>query len=114
LKKWPKWERAEIVECWQMPVLSLDDFCESYDIYTDIIVLDTHGVELETLQNFSYLDKVSEIIIEVCYIEIYKDMPLIEEINEFLCSEGFDLVEIKDATWSGEKAFGNALYRRLT
>jgi len=116
LKKWPKWERMEIVECWEMPALSLDDFCEKYEIYPDVIVLDIHGAELETLQNFSYLDKVSKIIIEVCYIEIWKGQPLIEEVDEFLVSRGFDLVEVEDACWKGEKAFGDALYvnRRIT
>lgn len=111
-KKYNNWERALIQSIDEISVISLDDFCEKYEVCPDYIILDTQGTEYEILKNFSYLDKVIGIEIEVSHVRLYKKSPLFPKVDKFLRNKGFYLYKIKDTYWGDDKIFGDAVYLR--
>ena len=68
-----------------------------------------------------YLDSVIGLEIEVEFVEMYKGQPLFDEVDGFVKSKGFSLVDIKRSYWKrkgtgsttnkkGQLIFGDALY----
>jgi len=88
----------------------------------DFIKIDTQGYELPILQgSYDYLDSVIGLEIEVEFVEVYKGQPLFDEVNGFVKSKGFSLVDLKRSYWKrkgtrnttnkkGQLIYGDALY----
>ena len=70
----------------------------------DFIKIDTQGYELPILQgSYDYLDSVIGLEIEVEFVEMYKGQPLFNEVNGFVKSKGFSLVDLKRYYWKNFK-----------
>jgi FkbM family methyltransferase len=104
-------------------VSSLDKVIEENAIPdADFIKLDTQGSELPILQGGS--EKLLPMIfgsqIEVEFIEMYKNQPLFRNIDDFMNSNGYSLIDLRRAYWKrkdyynyrgkGQLIFGDALY----
>lgn len=88
----------------------------------DFIKIDTQGYELPILQgSYDYLDSVIGLEIEVEFVEMYKGQPLFDEVDGFVKSKNFSLVDLKRYFWKrkgtgnttnkkGQLIFGDALY----
>ena len=88
----------------------------------DFIKIDTQGYELPILQgSYDYLDSVIGLEIEVEFVEMYKGQPLFDEVDGFVKSKNFSLVDLKRYFWKrkgtgnttnkkGQLMFGDALY----
>jgi FkbM family methyltransferase len=92
----------------------LKDIIYKYNIHYNFLNLDIQGAELNALKGMeNYLHKVEYIYTEVNCDYVYKDCPLIDEIDEYLKKFGFDRVE---TIWQAGCKWGDALYinRRYT
>ncbi len=88
----------------------------------DFIKLDTQGTELFILQGGQNeaIPKLFGAQIEVEFVEMYEKQPLFKDIDAFMDSNGFQLVDLKRTYWKrkdyykyagkGELIFGDVLY----
>jgi FkbM family methyltransferase len=88
----------------------------------DFIKLDTQGSELMILQGGQ--EKLIPMIfgtqIEVEFVEMYERQPLFRDVDDFMDSKGFSLIDLRRAYWKrknfydyrgkGQLIFGDALY----
>lgn len=87
-------------------ITKLDTFIEDRDKY-NFINIDVQGYELEVFKGASeYLKTIDYIMTEVNRSEVYKNCPMIEEIDKHLANYGFQRVE---TTWDGG-TWGDAFY----
>ena len=87
----------------------------------DYMKIDTQGSELEILKgSTNFLDGIIGLEVEVEFVEIYKGQPLFPEVNEFIQSHGFSLIDMKRTFWKrrvrdagdgkGQIIFADVLY----
>ncbi len=88
----------------------------------DFIKLDTQGYELPILMGAGdFLNNVIGLEVEVEFVEMYKEQPLFNQVDEFISGHNFDLVDIKRYFWKrieakgadsgkGQLIFADALY----
>ena len=87
----------------------------------DFIKIDTQGSELDILKGAtSFYDNLIGLEVEVEFIELYQKQPLFSEVNSFIESKGFSLVDLKRTYWrrkaknysnrKGELISADALY----
>jgi len=103
LKQYPhiRFEREEKVK-----ITKLDNFIEEKGNY-NFINIDVQGYELEVFKGGSeYLNHIDYIMTEVNRAEVYKDCPMIGDLDTFLGNYGFQRVE---TTWDGG-TWGDAFY----
>lgn len=87
-------------------ITKLDTFIEDRDKY-NFINIDVQGYELEVFKGASeYLNTIDYIMTEVNRGEVYKNCPMVEELDEYLKPYGFERVE---TTWDGV-TWGDAFY----
>jgi len=90
----------------KVKVTKLDTFIEDKDKY-NFINIDVQGYELEVFKGGKdFLRNIDYIMTEVNRAEVYKNCPMINEIDEFLNNYGFHRVE---TTWDGG-TWGDAFY----
>ena len=80
--------------------ISLKDYLKNQKINKiDLIKLDTQGSELSILKGMgnSYLSSLLAIEVEVEFVEFYKNQPLFFDINKYLTSKGFELIDLRTA-----------------
>jgi len=88
-------------------IYRLDELMATNIPPANFLIIDTNGYELEVLIGTEqYLFKVDYIYTEVYKEELYKGVPMIKDIDEFLTD--FTRVE----TWWYEHGWGDALYIR--
>ncbi|MCX5988138.1 MAG: FkbM family methyltransferase [Chloroflexi bacterium] len=91
-------------------VTTIDQFFVDLTFPYNMLVLDTQGFELEILRGArGRMSRIDYVLCEVSLIELYQDCPLIDEIDSFLYSFGFERLELtlEGGTW------GEAFYRRI-
>ncbi len=79
----------------------------------DIFKLDLQGYELSALEGASeILDKVKLILVEIEFVELYKNQPLFADIDSFLRANGFRLYNLFDLYThdDGQLTSGDAIY----
>jgi FkbM family methyltransferase len=90
----------------KVKVTKLDTFIGDKEKY-NFINIDVQGYELEVFKGGkNYLNNIDYIMTEVNRAEVYKNCPMINEIDEFLNNYGFQRVE---TTWDGG-TWGDAFY----
>jgi FkbM family methyltransferase len=123
LNKFPNTERFEAQKNISLNADTLNNQIIKIGINeVDFIKIDTQGYELPILQgSFDYLDSTIGMEIEVEFVEMYKGQPLFDEVNGFVKSKGFSLVDLKRSYWKrkgtrnttnkkGQLIYGDALY----
>lgn len=92
-------------------MITIDEWAKNNNIsYIDLMWLDMQGYELNALMNAkSILHTVKAIIIEVEFIEAYKNQYQFEEIKIWLENEGFKMLALANYGW-----FGDAIFIRKT
>jgi FkbM family methyltransferase len=93
----------------EVEVITLNEYFTNKVFNYNLITLDVQGYELEVLKGSSdLLLNVDYILCEVNRAELYKDCPMVEDIDKFLNNYGF----IREITsWDGG-TWGDALYVR--
>jgi FkbM family methyltransferase len=75
---------------------TLDEYCKRQGVSRiDILKTDTQGYDFEVLKGGSQLlmeNRIHLIFIEISFLEVYKDVPSFETINQFLAANRFKLV----------------------
>jgi FkbM family methyltransferase len=99
-----KFESSETVN-----VTTLDEYFNNNDFNYNLITLDVQGYELEVLKGAKKtLEKVQYLLCEVNRAELYKDCPMVEQIDEFLKQFGFERIV---TSWDGQ-TWGDAFYKK--
>ena len=89
-----------------VPITKLDTFIEHKNEY-NFINIDVQGYELEVFKGgVDFLNSIDYIMTEVNRDEVYKNCPMITELDDFLKFYGFTRVE---TTWDGI-TWGDAFY----
>jgi len=90
----------------KVKITKLDSFIEEKFNY-NFINIDVQGYELEVFKGGSeFLKHIDYIMTEVNRDEVYKNCPMVGELDDFLKPYGFERVE---TTWDG-MTWGDALY----
>lgn len=104
-------------------VRRLDDIMEQNSIKdVDFIKLDTQGSELSILNGgeVNLIPKIFGIEVEVEFMSLYEKQPLFRQVDDFIVSKGFSLMDLQRCFWKridfyeyrgkGQLIFANALY----
>lgn len=103
-------ERAEVERTVQVRQVRLD---EVLDEAIDILKLDLQGYELNALRGCGeLLGRTALILTEVEFVPLYEGQPLFGDIDVFLRSKGFSLLNLYDLFThpQGQLTAGDALY----
>ena len=66
---------------------------ESNTAHPHFLHMDVQGAELMVLEGLgAVLDHVEAVWLEVDRVELYKGQPLVDDVHEFLCKNGFELI----------------------
>jgi FkbM family methyltransferase len=125
LKQFPFAERYQTRERVQLAphqVSTLDTLLKESALAPDFIKLDTQGSEKFILEGGRNLlkESVLGLKVEVEFLELYKGQPMFSDLDPFLRSCGFELIDLRRVFWKksvnrtvqgkGQLAFGDALY----
>lgn len=93
----------------KVEVTTLDDYLNKKQQNYNLMTLDVQGYELEVLKGATNtLQNIEYILCEVNRAELYKDCPMVEQIDEFLKQFGFQRIV---TSWDGQ-TWGDALYKK--
>lgn len=85
--------KVDIQDIIKVPSIRIDTFCKENNLVPDVIFMDVQESELEVLKSASsYLKKIKYIVTEASTKSTYKGGCDIVDINDFLVSEGFELI----------------------
>ena len=87
----------------------------------DFMKIDTQGSELDIIKGASnFYENLVGLEVEVEFLELYRGQPLFSEVNSFIESKGFTLIDLKRYFWKrsskkyssnkGQLIFADALY----
>jgi FkbM family methyltransferase len=78
-----------------VPTTTLSAFCKSENInIIDYMHIDVQGAELLVLQGAGdFINSIKAIWLEVSKISVYKDQPLIDDVNKFMSDNNFVLAK---------------------
>ena len=103
-----KYPQIIVTDSMKLLTTTLDDLFT--DMSFDFVNLDIQGAELQALRGFKLgLRSVKWIYMEVNSQPLYKDSPLIGEIDDFLMTQGF---ERRGQRWWKNDGWGDAIYIR--
>ena len=74
----------------EVPVTTLDQWCEENGVWGDVIKLDLQGFELQALMHMPRsLMKAQALCVETSYVELYEGQPLFGDIHDYLGQLGY-------------------------
>lgn len=78
------------------------------------LIIDTQGAELDILKGAGdLLHNVQTLICEVEFVELYKDQPLFNEVQEYVLKYGLEHTGFKrKVKWKNTEIFGDATFSR--
>jgi len=87
--------------------ISLDQFCRQQEVnLIDFIHMDVQGAELLVLKGAGkFLEKIKVIWLEVAKIALYKDQPLIGDVEQFMYDNGFYLAKSEVDNNAGDQLY---------
>ena len=122
LNRYEDSQRFHIERTVSLKADSLDNLLRKEDINEiDFIKIDTQGSELDILKGATnFYENLIGLEVEVEFIELYHKQPLFSEVNSFIESKGFSLIDLKRYFWKrksknysnrkGQLVFADALY----
>jgi FkbM family methyltransferase len=115
-------ERFNIERTVSLKADSLDNLLQKENINEiDFIKIDAQGSELDILKGATnFYENLIGLEVEVEFIELYHKQPLFSEVNSFIESKGFSLIDLRRYFWKrkrknysnrkGQLIFADALY----
>jgi len=74
----------------EVPVTTLDQWCEENGVWGDVVKLDLQGYELQALMHMPRsLMKAKVLCVETSYVELYEAQPLFGDIHDYLGQLGY-------------------------
>jgi len=74
----------------EVPVTTLDQWCEENGVWGDVVKLDLQGYELSALMHMPRsLMKAKVLCVETSYVELYEAQPLFGDIHDYLGQLGY-------------------------
>jgi FkbM family methyltransferase len=99
---------GEIKQRLKVPVITLDDYCREKSIgHIDVLKTDTQGFDLEVVKGARDLiahHRVHLVFMEVNFIELYKNLPELDEIYCLMRQMGFSLVAFYQFHFKSDRA----------
>jgi|GEM_PF-1618428 len=104
----------EITESEEVEVIRLDELVSPAQSIS-IMKMDIQGSELEALKGAAgILKRTSVIVLEVNNHDHYKGAPKYNEIDSYLCDQGFELFDILPSTYdNGKLKEWDVIYRKM-
>lgn len=99
----------KIVQEIEIPCDSLDNILNKKDINADILKIDTQGSELKILKGAKkqLLNSIIAVECEVEFVELYKNQPLFSDLDKYMHSLGFQLLDLGNFCYiKGKKSRG--------
>lgn len=88
----------------------LDTFLHSTSLSFNTLVLDIQGAELNALIGLGkYIQQIDTIVTEISIFELYKNCPLLDDMDLFMSKHGFERIELHMVKGKG---WGDAIYIR--
>jgi len=97
-------ERHKLMSTTAVKTITLDEFFQDKPTGIDFLQLDVQGGELNVLEGCSQLleHQILMILVEVSFIELYKNQPLFAEVDIYLRNQGFTLLDF-GKRWNGRR-----------
>ena len=124
LEKYPHSQRFDVIEKKSFPADTLDNSLLDKVEYVDFIKIDAEGSELSILKGATnVLENAIGLEIETTFLDTKKGQPLFREVDGFVSSKNFQLIDIRCDFWKrnvtvkpnnkkGQVIFCDALYFR--
>ena len=126
VNRFPESDRFDVVRTVQMDADTLDSQLSGAGVAdVDFVKVDTQGSELYVLEGATATLRRSVVglEIEVEFAEVYEGQPLFADVDAFVRTQGFSLVDLRPYYWKrragqrvggakGQLVFGEALYLR--
>jgi FkbM family methyltransferase len=122
LDKYEDSDRFEIEKTITLEADSMNNLLLNANIgEIDFMKIDTQGSELDIIKGASnFYENLVGLEVEVEFLELYRGQPLFSEVNSFIESKGFTLIDLKRYFWKrsakkyssnkGQLIFADALY----
>ncbi len=113
---WVSLEISETINQIQVPLSTLDIFCQEKGIdQIDILKIDAQGSDLEVLKGAQKLlsnKKVKWILVEIIFVPLYEGQGYFHEITAFLAGFGYHLFDFLAPAYAedGRLAWADAIY----
>jgi 2-O-methyltransferase len=101
------WPRIKFKKKISVPTITIDAWAEKNSIdHVDFLWLDTQGSELSILKSAPrVLKTVKAMLLEVEFVELYKDQPLFADVKTWLEANGFKFVAMRAGKLDGDALF---------
>jgi FkbM family methyltransferase len=104
-------ENADVIN---LDTYRLDDIMENYPNY-NFLKMDVQGAELDIMKGAdNVLSKARWVYAEVSFVSFNEGAPLFDDINDYLRSKGYSIVDLCDPTYVDNKLLqGNFLWEKI-
>lgn len=81
-------DKVKVKEVIDLPAVTLDSVLD----HADIMKLDVQGAELKVLKgSINLLRTIKVVILEVLFVDYYKEQPLFFDLHSFMCEQNFQM-----------------------
>ncbi len=87
----------------EVPITTLDEWCQNNDTWGDVVKLDLQGYELNALMHMPRsLMKAQVLCVETSFVELYEGQPLFGDIHDYLGQVGFRYAGCVEPPWGSQ------------